>query len=325
VTPGALCLYAGPESFVELRIMFGTKSVALSLGLLALGLPAHAQQAAPSDDPVVAVVDGTEVRRSEVEAIARSLPEQYRQVPLPQIYGMLLDRAIDFRLLANAAEDQDLADDPEVQAALEQARAGVLRDAYVRERIEAGTTEERLRARYEEIKDDEEFSQEEVHARHILVGSEAEAAEVIAELEGGADFGTLATERSVDPSARTNSGDLGFFRREQMVPEFAEAAFALQPGEHTKKPVQSQFGWHVIEVLERREGTPTFEETAPRLRQEIAREVVLALVADLRADAEIQRFNLDGSPMQIAPEAGPDAAQEPEVAPDESGQEQKPE
>ena len=81
----------------------------------------------------MAVVDGAELRRSEVEALARSLPEQYRQVPLPQIYGMLLDRAIDFRLLANAAEGQDLAEDPEVQTALAQ-RAGVLRDAYVSSR-----------------------------------------------------------------------------------------------------------------------------------------------------------------------------------------------
>ncbi|HEX6114467.1 MAG TPA: peptidylprolyl isomerase [Geminicoccaceae bacterium] len=305
--------------------MLGTTLGALGLALLALSLPAHAQQADPNEDPVVAVVDGTEVRRSEVEALARSLPEQYRQAPLPQIYGMLLDRAIDFRLLANAAEDQDLAEDPDVQTSLEQARAGVLRDAYVRQRIEAETTDDRLRARYEEIKDNEEFSQEEVHARHILVGSEAEAAEVITALEGGSNFETLARERSVDPSARSNSGDLGFFRREQMVPEFAEAAFALQPGEHTKKPVQSQFGWHVIEVLERREGTPTFEETAPRLRQELAREVVLALVADLRADAEIQRFNLDGSPMPLAPEVGPGGAAEPQSEQGEGQQQQKPE
>src|SRR5688572_23864251 len=106
--------------------MLGTTLVALSFGLLALSLPVHAQQPAPGDHPVVATVEGAAVRRSEVEAVARSLPEQYRQVPLPQIYGMLLDRAIDFRLLANAAEDQDLAEDPEVQAALAQARAGVL-------------------------------------------------------------------------------------------------------------------------------------------------------------------------------------------------------
>jgi peptidyl-prolyl cis-trans isomerase C len=90
-------------------MMFGMTLAALSLGVLALSLPAHAQQAAPAEDPVVAIVDGTQVHRSEVEAVARSLPEQYRQVPLPQIYGMLLDRTIDFRLLARAAEQTDLA------------------------------------------------------------------------------------------------------------------------------------------------------------------------------------------------------------------------
>ena len=293
--------------------MFGTTLVTLSLGLLALSLPAHAQQADPAEDPVVAVVDGAKVRRSDVEAVARALPEQYRQVPLPQIYGMLLDRAIDFRLLANAAEEEDLAEDPDVQAALEQARAGVLRDAYVRQQIQEGTSEDKLRARYEELKGEEGFTQEEVHARHILVGSKEDAEEVITELAGGADFSALAEEHSIGPSA-PQGGDLGFFRREQMVPEFAEAAFALAPGEHTEEPVQSQFGWHVIEVLDRRMGTPSFEETEPRLRQEIAREIVMALVADLRDDAEIERFNLDGSPMRIAPESGP-GGPEPGAAP----------
>jgi peptidyl-prolyl cis-trans isomerase C len=291
--------------------MFGpTTLVALSLGLMALGLPASAQQASTSDDPVVAIVDGTEVRRSDVEAVARSLPEQYRQVPFVQMYGMLLDRAIDFRLLANAAEEQDLEGDPGVQAALAKARAGVLRDAYIRQRIDEGTTAEKLRARYDDLKDDEGFAQEEVHARHILVGSEDEAKTIIAELGGGGDFAALAGEHSVDPSARTNGGDLGFFRRGQMVPEFAEAAFALEPGQLTQEPVQTQFGWHVIEVLDRRTGAPSFEETEPRLRQEVAREIVTALVADLRDGAEIERFNLDGSPMQAVPEAGPE---EPEA------------
>jgi peptidyl-prolyl cis-trans isomerase C len=281
--------------------------LAFSLAVLTSGLSARAQETGPAGDPVVAVVDGTEVRRSDVEAVARALPEQYRQIPLPQMYGMLLDRAIDFRLLSNAAEEQELAADPDVQTSLAQARASVLRDAYIRQRIEEGTTSEKLQARYDEIKDDEGFAQEEVHARHILVGSEDEAKAVITELAGGGDFAALAGEHSVDPSARSNGGDLGFFRRGQMVPEFAEAAFALEPGKRTTEPVQTQFGWHVIEVVERRTGTPSFEETEPRLRQEVAREIVIALVADLRDDAEIERFNLDGSPMQIAPEPGPEA------------------
>jgi peptidyl-prolyl cis-trans isomerase C len=291
----------------ELQDMFGTTLVALGIGLLALSLPADAQQPTPTQDPVVAVVDGSEIHRSDVEAVARALPEQYRQVPLPQIYGMLLDRAIDFRLLANAAEEANLAGAPDVQAALAKARADVLRDVYIRRKIEEGTTEDRLRERYDEMKDDEGFAQEEVHARHILVGSEDEAKALITELAGGADFAALAGEHSVDPSARSNGGDLGFFRRGQMVPEFAEAAFALEPGQRTEEPVRTQFGWHVIEVLERRMGAPSFEETEPRLRQEVAREIVLALVADLREGAEIERFNLDGSPMAVAPESGPGA------------------
>jgi peptidyl-prolyl cis-trans isomerase C len=289
--------------------MFGTTQVALGIGLLALSLPVHAQQPAPQD-PVVAMVDGTEVHRSDVEAVARALPEQLRQVPMQQLYGMLLERAVDFRLLANAAEGEDLAGNPEVQTALAKARADVLRDAYIRGKIDEGTTEERLRQRYDDLKDEEGFAQEEVHARHILVGSEDEAKEVIAQLEGGGDFAALAGEHSVDPSARSNGGDLGFFHRGQMVPEFAEAAFALEPGQRTEAPVQTQFGWHVIEVLERRTGAPSFEETEPRLRQEVAREIVIALVADLREDAEIERFNLDGSPMPIAPEAGATEADE---------------
>ncbi|MGH6900040.1 MAG: peptidylprolyl isomerase [Geminicoccaceae bacterium] len=301
--------------------MFGTTLVALSIGLLTLSLPVHAQQPAPTQDPVVAVVDGAVIHRSDVEAVARALPEQYRQVPLPQIYGMLLDRAIDFRLLANAAEgEQDLAGNPNVQAALAKARADVLRDAYIRSKIDQGTTAGRLRERYDDLKDEAGFAQEEVHARHILVGSEDQAKEVIAELAGGADFAALAGDHSVDPSARSNGGDLGFFRRGQMVPEFAEAAFALEPGQRTEAPVQTQFGWHVIEVLDRRTGTPSFEETEPRLRQEMAREIVIALVADLREGAEIERFNLDGSPMQIAPEAEPEAA-EPEAAEPEAAEE----
>jgi peptidyl-prolyl cis-trans isomerase C len=293
--------------------MFGpTPPLALGLALLALVAPVNAQQTSPSDDAVAAIVDGTEIYRSDVEAVAGTLPEQLRQIPFPQLYGMLLDRAIDFRLLANAAENQDLTDRPDVQAALAKARADVLRDAYVRQRIQEGTTDERLRARYEELKDEEGFAQEEVHARHILVASEDEAKKVIAELAGGADFAALAKDHSIGPSG-PKGGDLGFFRREQMVPEFAEAAFALESGQHTQEPVQTQFGWHVIEVIDRRIGTPSFEESEPRLRQEVAREIVTALVTDLRDDAEIERFNLDGTPMQIAPEAGPET---PEGAPE---------
>ena len=277
------------------------KELVAALGILLLSTPVWAQQPSADEDAVVAIVDGVAVHRSELEDVARGLPEQFRQMPLQALYGILLDRVIDFRLLANEAERLEVADDPAVEAALARARADVLRDALVQQRIREETTTDKLRERYEGLKQSEDFAKEEVHARHILTESEEEAKAVIEELQGGADFAALAAERSVGPSAQ-GGGDLGFFRREQMVPEFAEAAFALQPGEITTEPVQTQFGWHVIDVVERRNVEPTYDETAPQLRQELAREIVTALVEDLRGDAEIERFNMDGSPMQ-EPEA----------------------
>jgi peptidyl-prolyl cis-trans isomerase C len=283
---------------------------AAAICLLTTIAAAHGQETSP-DDPVVAKVDGAPVHRSEVEAVVRTLPDQMRQMPMPMLYGMLLDRVIDFRLLSNEAEQQSMGDDPEVELALAQARAAVLRDFFVQQAIEEGTTEEKLRARYEQKKAEEGFAQEEVHARHILVPTEDEAKAAIEQLEGGADFAAVAQERSAGPSG-PQGGDLGFIRREQVVPEFGEAAFALKAGETSKQPVQTQFGWHVINVLERRNVEPTLAELEPQLRQELAREIVTALVEDLRGEAEIERFNMDGSPM-AEPGAGQPGAGQPET------------
>jgi peptidyl-prolyl cis-trans isomerase C len=280
---------------------------------LTIGAAALAQETSPGDDPVVATVDGTPVHRAEVEAAARGLPEQMRQMPIEMLYGVLLDRVIDFRLLANEAERQNVDEDPAAEAALAQARAAVLREFLVQQTIEQGLTEDKLRALYEERKAAEGFAQEEVHARHILLQTQDEAKAVIEELEGGADFAAVAQEHSVGPSA-PSGGDLGFISRDQVVPEFADAAFALDAGE-TSPPVQTQFGWHVIDVLERRNVEPSYDETAPQLRQELAREIVTALVEDLRSGAEIERFNMDGSPIEEEPEAGSAPEAEPETEP----------
>jgi peptidyl-prolyl cis-trans isomerase C len=283
-------------------LMPATSWTVAALCALTISAAALGQETPPADDPVVATVDGTPVHRAEVEAAARGLPDQMRQMPLEMLYGILLDRVIDFRLLANEAERQRIGDDPAVEDALAQARAAVLREFLVQQTIEEGLTEEKLRAFYEEKKAEEGFAHEEVHARHILVQTEDEAQAVIEELEGGADFAEVAQERSVGPSA-PSGGDLGFISRDQVVPEFADAAFALDAGETSQEPVQTQFGWHVISVLERRDVEPSYEETAPQLRQELAREIVTALVEDLRSGAEIERFNMDGSPMAEEPEA----------------------
>ncbi|MGH1480079.1 MAG: peptidylprolyl isomerase [Geminicoccales bacterium] len=271
------------------------KSMTAAIGLVALTTTAFAQEQAGADDTVVATINGTEIFRTDVEFAAQALPEQMRQVPMEQIYPMLLDRVIDFKLLEVAAEDQKLGDDPEIQPALAQARANVLRDAMLRKTIDARTTDEALQTQYEALKAGEGFSYEEVHARHILLASEEDAKAVITDLEGGADFAELAKEKSTGPSG-PQGGDLGYFKQGQMVPEFGDAAFTMEIGSTSAEPVKTQFGFHVIKVEDKRKVEPTFEETEPQIRQEVARTVVTELVAELREGAEIERFNMDGSP-----------------------------
>ncbi|BCX17181.1 MAG: peptidylprolyl isomerase [Geminicoccaceae bacterium] len=272
------------------------RSNGVALGLLFLLGSLGAGSVAAADDPVVAVVEGEKILRSELEAAQAQLPEQYRQLPLEMIYDPLLARVIDRRLLAREAERRKLETRPEVKEALARARREVLGDQLLEIAITEALTPERLQQAYAMARAQPGFAVEEVRARHILVKTEAEAKEVIAALAGGADFAELAKKRSIDPSAQQNDGDLGFFRRDTMVEPFAEAAFALEPGQTTREPVRTQFGWHVIRVEERRTVAPTFEEKEPELKEQVARETINALVAELRAKAKVERFAIDGSP-----------------------------
>ena len=275
------------------RIVLATTALAV----LSLAAPARAE----TPDPVVAIVNGTQLHKSDLEAAYEALPEQYRQGPLDAIYDPLLDQIVVGQLVLAAAEKKGLANDPEVQAMIARAKDNVLRDGYVKQAIEQGTTSEKLHAAYDAMKSQPGFAVEETHAAHILVADEAEATAIIKQLQGGADFATLAKEKSTDPSAKTNGGDLGYFKRDAMVPEFAEAAFTIAPGSIGTTPVKSQFGWHVIKVVDRRETVPSFEEKEPELRQQVAHEIVTAVLTDVRTGATIELFNIDGTPKAPAP------------------------
>lgn len=264
--------------------------------LAAFALAGLAPALAAADDPVVAVVEGDRVLRSELLAAQAGLPEQYRQLPLEMIYDPLLARVIDRRLLAKEAERRKIESRPEVQEALGRARREVLGDQLLEATISDALTPERLQQAYNVARAQPGFAVEEVRARHILVKTEGEAKEVLTKLAAGADFGQLAKQLSIDPSAKETDGDLGFFRREAMVEPFAEAAFALEPGQTSEQPVQTRFGWHVIRVEERRGAAPTFEEKEAELKELVARETVNQLVAELRAKAKVERFNADGTP-----------------------------
>lgn len=257
-------------------------------GLLALAPPAIGQDEAEGDDPVVAEVNGEPIRYSEVMASAQSLPQQYRQ-RIKEIFPALVDRLIDLRLLEQQAKAAGLADDPEVEERLAALKPQVMRDVFLQRRIEDYVTEARLDEAYAQYKKDNP-AKTEVRARHILLESEDAAEAVIEELDDGADFVELAEERSTGPSAG-QGGDLGYFTEEEMVPAFSAAAFALEPGDYSTEPVETQFGWHVILVEDRRtQQVESREEVEADLREDLQRQAVESLLADLRAEAEVEKY-----------------------------------
>lgn len=283
------------------------RRLGLVVALLAVPAAAQAQaqgrpQVQPGggaqEDVVVATIDGAPIRMSDVELAFRGLPAQYRNLPMPMIFGSLLQQLIDRQLVANAAEKAKLADDPEVAHRLALARRQVLQQAYLARRVNPELTEAKLRARYESDIASKPGA-EEVSARHILVATEAEARAIQKALKEGADFAEQAKAKSIGPSG-PRGGDLGFFKAEDMVPEFSKAAFALKVGE-ISEPVKTEFGWHIIRVDERRsQPVPSFEDSVDELRQTVAQEVVGKVMEDLRGKADIQTFNPDGTP-QVQP------------------------
>lgn len=271
-------------------------------GQTAPGTAAPAQAAAA--DPVVARVNGKPILRSDVMAAHRQLPAQVQQMPLEMIFPLVVDQVVSSRLLSEAGRDQNLHNDPEVKNQMARLEDRVIERVYLTRVVEKAVTEDKLRARYSDFAKKQPAG-EEVKASHILLEKEDEAKRVIADLEKGGDFARIAREKSIDPSGRENGGDLGFFQKEQMVPEFSGAAFAMKKGETSKAPVKSQFGWHVIRVTDRRAmAAPTFEAAREELSEELAREAVDAHVKALREEAKVEVFNADGSALAPAAPQG---------------------
>jgi peptidyl-prolyl cis-trans isomerase C len=245
-------------------------------------------------DPVVARVNGVELHRSDVEAAQRSLPEQVQQIPLEKIYPQLLDQMVTQQLIIQDGRKEKLQDDPEVKQRMAQLEDRVISDVWLKHEVDKAATDQRLHTEYDKYV--KEHASEQIKASHILVSTEAEAKAVIADLNKGGDFAAIAKKRSTDPG-KDNGGDLGWFSREDMLPAFSDAAFALKKGEYTKTPVQTQFGWHVIKLEDRRTpAPPSFEDAKPELENGIMREVVGAKVKEMKAAANVQTFGLDGTP-----------------------------
>ena len=282
---------------------------------LALLIASAAPLAAQDKDPLVAKVNGVEIHESDLNAAeeeAGQLPPMSPDAKKDYLVQFLADMI----LVSKEAESKKLGDGPAFKSKLEFARKKLLMEALLASAGKDALNEDAMRKVYDDaIK--QMGTEEEVHARHILVraapGDEKASKEaedkikaVIARLKKGEDFAKVAGDVTEDPSGKANGGDLGYFAKEQMVPEFADVAFKLEKGK-ISEPVKTQFGWHVLKVEDKRtKPAPKFEEVKPQIEQYVTRKAQAELVTSLRANAKIEKM------YTVAPPAAPAAPAAPE-------------
>ncbi len=267
----------------------------LTMVLLAC-LPVRAEDA----NPVLAKVNGAEIRQSDVALAEEELGPSLAQMDPATKKDNVLAFLIDMKIVAKAAEDKKIEDRPEFKARLAFTRNRLLMDNLLAAEGKAATTQEAMKKVYDEAAK-QIAGEQEVHARHILVETEDQAKAIEAELKKGADFAELAKTKSKDPGA-SDGGDLGFFTKDQMVPEFANVAFSLEPGK-ISDPVKTQFGWHIIKVEEKRNRkAPDFDQVKPQIETYVARKAQAEYVAKLRESAKVER--MDQASNAAAPDAG---------------------
>lgn len=244
------------------------------VALMAGKAPVFAEDAA---NPVVAKVGDAEITKSDVDLAVGGLDPQLAQLPDDQKRAAALSGLIDVKLLAKDADKEGLQNDEAFKKRIAYLTERELHNAYFKKHVVDAVTAEEVKARY-----DAEIAKitppEEVKARHILLKTEDEAKAVIKELDGGKDFATLAKEKSTDPN-KADGGDLGYFTKDRMVPEFSEAAFKLEKGKYTETPVKTQFGYHVILVEDKRtQAPPTLDQVEPQVKQLVMRDKYVALL-----------------------------------------------
>jgi len=257
--------------------------LAFAAGLLALS----AGQGLAQDDKVIATINGQNITEAELAQAESDLDQQFSRLPAEQRRAAALSAIIEIRLFSEDAVKKGLDKDPAFQRRMAFLQERALHAAEVESEIATKITDEEIRARY-----DKEVAAtppvNEVKARHILVKTKEEAQDIVKRLDAGEKFEDVAKEKSTDTGSGANGGDLGYFAPGQMVPEFEKAAFALEVGKYTTEPVQSQFGWHIIKVEDKRaQQPPAFDAVKEQFRSLVLREKYAALAETLRGSAKI--------------------------------------
>lgn len=261
---------------------------------------AAAPAAQPSASTVVATVNGDPIRMSDIAAAAQQLPQEMQgRVPPDKLFPLLIDQLVNGRAVQIQARKQGLDRDPKIAHQMQMAADQVLQSAALQAAVFPQVTEDAIKTQY-----DKEYAgkpgETEVHARHILVDTEAKAKDIIAQLDAGAKFEDLSKKFGdpKDPSSQ-QGGDLGFFKKGDMLPEFSNVAFSLKPNEYTKTPVHTRYGWHVIQVLETKVSQPpTYDQVHDEIKQQLIRADAKAFIAQAKAAVKIQLFNANGTPVK---------------------------
>jgi peptidyl-prolyl cis-trans isomerase C len=259
---------------------------------------------AEDGNSIVARANGVDIRQSDLTLAEEDIGSAMPQMGPEQKRDYLITYLADVIILAQAADQHQLANRSDVKQRIEFERHKALMEALLQDAGKAAATDDAMHKVYDEaIK--QTPNEQEVHARHILVATEGEAKDIEAQLKNGADFAALAKEKSKDPGA-AEGGDLGWFTKDQMVPEFAEAAFKLDKGQ-ISEPIKTQFGWHVIKVEDKRvKPTPTYDQVKGQLENYVSRRAQAELVDNLRKSATIERLDQpsgQGNPSALNPAA----------------------
>src|SRR5271167_1132175 len=286
-----------------------SRASAFVLALGALGFLAALAATARADPKVLAKIDGIPITEDDFNDalvdIGPGLPEKMEGAERQKY---VLDYLIDLKLVAKQALADKLDGGADFARRLAYYHDKLAMESLLGNVAKSATTEEAERKAYDEAAKAQP-PEPEVHARHILLPTEEEAKAALARIKAGEDFAKIATELSKDPAG--DGGDLGWFTKDRMVPEFADAAFKLEPGQ-VSDPVKSQFGWHIIKVEGKRMKTfPPFEQVKDQAARYVAQKAQTAVIASLREKAKIERLDEAAKPADPAAPAAPSAGTDP--------------
>lgn len=275
--------------------MMNRKFAALAMvSLLALGT---SQANAEGNKGVAAVVNGKDIMVTEIRDVYEAMPEAKEKVTFDDFYEQTIRDFVGNELVYQAAEAEKVTETPEYEKNVKAAKREIASKLFLKNKVDALLTDEQLKKVYEEYKKNF-VSEKEISARHILVGDEAKAKEVIGKLNKGGNFDDLAKEYSKEPAA------LGYFGKQTMVPEFSDAAFGLKVGEYTKEPVKTQFGYHVIIVDDSRDSKPQeFDKVKMQLKAAVARAALDRVLQNISNQAKVTMYDLDGKIIPDTPAA----------------------